>query len=200
MPIKFISREDQLLRQLSQRDPAALQSMIRVYFPVLCRFAEKFLPDSALAKDIVQETFVKFWLHTGSFASFPELKGFLYTITRNGCLNLQRGRMRETEKIRGIALMGETEFVNNEELANDEIVRLEHLAEISRLVSAMPARMQEVFLCSFEEGLTIDQIAKRMRISVKTVRNQKYKSLQILRNHFGKRSGALLILLGLLLK
>ena len=195
MQIRITLSEDELLRQLFEEDPAALQHMIAVYFPILCRFAEKFLPDSELAKDIVQETFIKFWKHKRSFTSLQELKGFLYTITRNGCLNLQRGRIREAAKCnRAIAFSIEDESIY------DEITRLEYLAEINKVVRSMPDRMQEVFLLSFEDGLSIDQIAKKLQISLKTVRNQKYKSLQILRNHFKGQRSSLLLLLSLLLK
>lgn len=67
----------------------------------------------------------------------------------------------------------------------DDIAGLEHLAAIYVQVAGMPAKMREVFLLSFEQGLSIGQIAQKMDISEKTVRNQKYKSLQLLRRRLG---------------
>ena len=188
--------EQELFRQLSAGDPAALQVLVKAYFPILSRFAKKFLPDAALAEDIAQETFIKFWQYQGSFETFQGLKSFLFTVTRNGCLNLQRGREREEDKHQKSSAVQEVETSS----VYDEITRLEYLGQINLVVRRMPAKMQEIFLLSFEEGLTIDEIAAKLRISVKTVRNQKYKSLVILRKRFGNSGGSLLLLLHLLLK
>ncbi len=53
--------KDELLARLSQRDPAALEALMKIYFPVLCRFAEKVLSDASPVKDIVQDTFINYW-------------------------------------------------------------------------------------------------------------------------------------------
>jgi RNA polymerase sigma-70 factor (family 1) len=174
--------EKELLQQLSKGDPAALKVIVKAWFPILCRFAEQYLPDGSLAEDIVQETFIKFWQHEGRFESLLQLKSFLYTVTRNGCLNLLRGREREEDKRRQSAV-----FLTEEDgdPMYDELVRLERLMQINEVVQQMPSKMQEVFLLSFEKGLSINEIAAQMKISVKTVRNQKYKSLLLLRTRLG---------------
>jgi RNA polymerase sigma-70 factor (family 1) len=188
--------ENNILRQLSKKDPIALQELVETYFPILCRFAERFVADADLAQDIVQETFIKFWKYEGHFESFGGLKAFLYTVTRNGCLNLQRAREREQRRCQSISKpdVSENEFIY------DEIVRSEYLHQINQVVRELPPKMQEVFLLSFEEGLSIDEISQKMGISVKTVRNQKYKSLVILRKRFARAGAEMVLLLPFLLK
>jgi RNA polymerase sigma-70 factor (ECF subfamily) len=150
----------------------------------LCQFAERYLPDGSLAEDIVQETFIKFWQHGGRFGSLLQLKSFLYTVTRNGCLNLLRGREREEDKRQQSAVfLTEEDGIDLEPMY--ELVRLERLSQINEVVQQMPSKMREVFLLSFEKGLSINEIAAEMKISVKTVRNQKYKSLILLRTRLG---------------
>ncbi len=182
--------ETVLHRQFSAGDPAAFRDIVKTYFPVLCKFAEKFLPDSSLAKDIVQETFIKLWQYEGSFETYQGLKSFLFIVTKNGCLNLQRGRARQEEK-------HNNSFPPDNSLAGsdyDEIARLEHLARINQVVQQMPRKMQAVFLLSFRQGLSITEIAEKLNISVKTVRNQKSRSLVILRSVFTSRASFLLVL------
>jgi RNA polymerase sigma-70 factor (ECF subfamily) len=173
-----------MARLLSKGDPAAFRALFSVYFPILCRYAEKYLQNAALAEDVVQETFIKVWKNKGTYATAPELKGFLYTVTRNGCLNVLRSREREEQRYKMAAETPE----------EDEIAGLEHLAAIYNLVAQMPAKMREVFLLSFEQGLSIEQIARKMHISVKTVRNQKYKSLRLLRLRLGGQTLSWLLL------
>ncbi|HTJ11907.1 MAG TPA: RNA polymerase sigma-70 factor [Dinghuibacter sp.] len=175
MSTRLTSDEEELARLISQGDPEAFRALFVAYFPILCRYAEKYLGDTTLAEDVVQETFIKVWKNRGTYPTAPELKGFLYTVTRNGCLNVLRSRMREEQRHKVAAAAQE----------EDDIAGLEHLAAIYVQVAGMPAKMREVFLLSFEQGLSIGQIAQKMDISEKTVRNQKYKSLQLLRRRLG---------------
>ena len=197
---KTTLNEKELLQQLTEGDAAALKVIVKSYYPILCKFAEQFLPDSSLAEDIVQETFIKFWQHEGSFDSLIKLKSFLYTVTKNGCLNLQRGREREEDKLQKNAILYSVGEDIAEDSVYDEITRLERLNQINLVVQQMPARMQSIFLLSFGQGLSINEIAAKMNISVKTVRNQKYKSLVLLRSRLGNSGGALVLLLSILQK
>jgi RNA polymerase sigma-70 factor (family 1) len=188
--------ENEIVLQLSKKDTVALRTLVEAYFPVLCRFAEKFVSDPSTAQDIVQETFIKFWQYEGHFESFSGLKAFLYTVTRNGCLNLQRGREREKKRYQSIL----SPDIPEEDPIYDEIIRLEYLQQVNQAIRELPLKMREVFLLSFEEGLSIEEIAQKMNISVKTVRNQKYKSLVLLRKRFARSAVELVLLLPLLLK
>jgi RNA polymerase sigma-70 factor (ECF subfamily) len=195
-PMNMNPVDDALLRRIVNKDPEALREVIGVYFSTLCVFAERYLPDGSLAKDVVQETFIRLWQYESSFETIQGFEAFLFTVTRNGCLSLLRGRDREVKKIgRGVAL---TE--SDDDTVYDEIVRLEHLAQVNRVVQEMPEKMREVFRLSYIEGFTIDEIAQRMRISNKTVRNQRYNALVFLRERFRNSDYSFFLAVVLLLK
>ena len=189
--------ERQLLQQLSNGDSAALQTIIQSYFPLLCGFAERYLPDTSLAEDIVQETFIKLWQHDTRFESLNGLKSFLFTLTKNGCLNLQRSRGREGLRNAQFLEISEDEQPDS---YYDEISRLNSIAAINEGIQQLPGKMREIFLLSYQEGLSNQEIARKLNISEKTVRNQKYNSLLILRNRFGHSKDPLFLLFLLLLK
>ncbi len=187
---------DELLLKLSQRDPAALEALMEIYFPVLCRFAEKILPDAALAKDAVQDTFINYWRSTQQFASLGNLKAFLLIATRNSCVNSLRGRDRQakTHRAATAAALLETESIHT------EIVKNELLALIYDTVRQMTPAMQEIFYLSFRDGMTVKQISAHLSMNVKAVKKQKYKALVILRTRFGHRRDLLPLILFLLLE
>ena len=191
-----ISNEQEILAGLSTGDQAALQELIGMYFPVLCRFAERFLPDSSLAKDVVQETFIKLWNGGRAFESVGALKGFLFVTTKNGCLNLNRGRERQENR--------HLEVAGREPEATDpiwtEMVRAENIALVYAAVRTLPLPAQEIFYLSYEEGMTVKEIAAHLDMKLKTVKNHKYKTLVHLRGKFGNQRGPLLVLLSILLK
>jgi RNA polymerase sigma-70 factor (ECF subfamily) len=182
--------KDVFLR-LSNGDATALGELMKSYFPLLCGYAEHFVRDSSLAKDIVQEVFIKLWQYKGRFEAAGNLKAFLYLSTRNGCLNSLRSLERESDRRVKATYLDAREM----EAIDESIVRLEYMAEINKVVQQLPLKMREVFRLSFEEGLSIEEIAKKMGISAKTVRNQKYKTLVVLRRHFGQTGIPLLFLI-----
>jgi RNA polymerase sigma-70 factor (family 1) len=188
--------EKELLHQFSGGDPAALEALVNTYFPVLCRFAEKFLPDSSLAKDIVQETFINLWKTRRSFDSLDSLRSFLFAAARNGCLNHIRGRERQENKHQAASAQNPLEM----DSVLTEIVHAEFFALIYETVRLMSPQMQEIFYLSFKEGLTVKEISIHLNMNIKAVKKQKYKALVILRGKFGGNREALLVLLPLLLR
>jgi RNA polymerase sigma factor (sigma-70 family) len=188
--------EKELLTRLSQGDPNALQEIIEAYFPILCKFAEKYLPDSSLAKDVVQETFIHFWGANATFDDIKGVKGYLFASTRNGCLNLNRGRDRQENRIQDA-------FGGMEELIADsltEIIQAENIALIYKVVRSLPWNMREIFRLSYEEGMTLKEISAHLNMNIKAVKNYKYRTLLLLKDKFGKGRGPLLVTLALLLK
>lgn len=177
--------------QFSVADAATLEALIRNYFAVLCRFAEKFLPDASLAKDVVQESFIKLWKSGKSFPSQEALKAYLYTTTRNGCLDLIRSRDRMDNRHQQAA--ANTEDIIEPVLA--EITRSESVALIYQAIKAMPEKMQQVVLLSYREGMTVSEISAQLGMNLKAVKKQKYKALVALRRRFGKHREPLLGLL-----
>jgi RNA polymerase sigma-70 factor (ECF subfamily) len=189
-----LQSEEDLLANLSQGDPAAFREIIEVYFPILCRFAEKYLPDSSLAKDVVQEVFIKFWNAGVCVDNIKNLKAYLFVSTKNGCLNLARGRDRQQHKLQ--------DAFGNEPGSLDyiitEIVKAENISLIYQAVRTIPKKMQEVFRLSYEDAMTVKEISVHLNMTAKTVRNSKYKALALLRNKFANNSKSLLFVLLLL--
>ncbi|HVU55230.1 MAG TPA: RNA polymerase sigma-70 factor [Puia sp.] len=188
--------DEEVLTRLSREEPAALQLLIEAYFPILCRFAEKFLPDRSLAKDIVQEVFIKVWTNKPSFSNMASLKSYLFTLTRNGCLNMIRSR--EREEIKHTTAASKDPSTADPVLTG--IVRAEYIAGIYQVVQTLPPKMQEIFYLSYEEGMTVRAIAQQLKMDVKAVRNQKYKALTVLRRRFNDSGEVLLVMLTYLLR
>ena len=167
-----------------------------VYFPVLCGFAEKILPDASLAKDVAQETFIRYWKSENRFDSLNNLKAYLLVSTRNGCLNYLRGRDRQAKTHK--AVQDQSPIETDSILT--EIVKNELLALIYQTVGEMSPSMQEVFYLSFREGMTVKEISAHLNRNIKAVKKQKYKALVILRTKFGPNRDLLALLFILLLQ
>jgi RNA polymerase sigma-70 factor (ECF subfamily) len=172
-------------------DPGTLETLVRSNYAVLCRFAEKFLPDSSLAKDVVQESFIKLWKSAKSFDSQEALKAYLYTTTRNGCLDLLRNRDRLDKKHQRATEDFEEAF----DYFLADVIRAESFGSLYRFIKAMPEKMQKVVMLSYQEGLTVSEISAQLDMNLKAVKKQKYKALVALRRRFNQNGQPLLVLL-----
>jgi RNA polymerase sigma-70 factor (ECF subfamily) len=182
--------ETEKLTRLSQGDAAVFREVIEEYFPILCRFAQQYLPDASLAEDVVQEVFIKLWTARINFDNYKALKGYIFTSTRNGCLNLSRGRDRQEHRLQDA--FGQDPGITDSVLT--EIVHMENLALIYQAVRTLPPKMREVFILSYREGMTVKQISLHLNMKVKAVKNLKYRTLVNLRSKFRDNHASLLLL------
>jgi len=179
---------------LQENDPVTWQHLIRTYYPPLCLFAKRILKDDAAAEDVATEIFIKFWQKEKEFTDLQQVKKYLYTAIRNGCLNVIRSQKREDAR--------NTTFTNTllnvDDSFEKEVLYTELLAEIRKAIDGFSPRMREVFILSYFKHMTNDQIATKLQLSNQTVRNQKALALKLLRKqlkpHFPLRNISLVLI------
>ena len=84
---------------LLQINKRAFKNLFDEFYQALCVFASTYLKNDALAADIVQEGFVKFWIKRDGFDNYFKVKSFLYTMVRNDCLNYIRDHKLRREDL-----------------------------------------------------------------------------------------------------
>ncbi len=140
----------------------------RMYLP-LGMYALRIVDDAQSAEDIVEDAFMKAWQQIEEGKEFDDFKAYMYRSVRNGCISFIRGR-KETVGI---------EFIP--EADEESVDTSERDARIWKAIDELPEKCREVFLLSKRAGLSNDEIAERMGISVKTVKNQMTKAFARLR-------------------
>ncbi|HEY9259314.1 RNA polymerase sigma-70 factor [Chitinophaga sp.] len=149
--------------------------LIRVHAPVLYKYAEGLIFDSAAAEDIVEDVFVRLWQKHTVFDDLDEVKKFLYVAVRNACLNFKRDKERERKKFEIFTSM------SAEDIGIDEIIYAELMADVRKAIDGLPPKMREVFILGYINQLSNYEIAAQLGLSYQTVRNQKTKALTIIR-------------------
>ena len=139
-----------------------------LYLP-LGMFALRIVEDSEAAEDLVAESFTKVWQRISESFEIENFKAYMYTAVRNECLNYLKNK-KETENIENIPDVSEETI--------DTSVRD---AKIWKAIDELPPKCREVFLLSKRDGLSNEEIAEEMGISIKTVKNQMTKAFSRLR-------------------
>lgn len=153
------------------------------YYPALCFFANKLIQDPNAAQDIAQESLIKLWEKHKGFDSPFAIKSFLYITAKNACFNfLKRNQTGEKfQKILAVLAKDSEDYVWN------ELTRVEVLREIHVMLRVLPTECRKIMEHSIIDGLDNQEIAKRLSISVHTVKNQKARAVYLMKKKFGNK-------------
>jgi RNA polymerase sigma-70 factor (ECF subfamily) len=168
--------EKQRIESIRQGDARILQVIFNEYYPVLTVFALKFLNDTDLAKEVVQEMFVRLYEKRKTINIQTSLKSYLYQSVRNACLN--RIRQDKTHQRHHEEILKSAEKDSG---WDDHMVEAELEQRIYHVISNLPPKCKEIFLLSRQEDLTNREISEKLNISIRTIENQITKALKTLR-------------------
>ena len=147
-----------------------------MYYNPLCNFANKIVDDKELSKDIVNDIFLNYWNKLNSLENFDHIKSYLFTSTKNKCIETIRRKKIESKYADWAKKnMASTSQIDDE--ADKFLLRERLYASIRQL----PPKCREVFMMSKQNGLTYVEIAEDLDISIKTVENHMGRAMRILR-------------------
>ncbi len=176
-----------LFHAVSEGDEKAFEQLYKLYFPRLYSFALKIIADSDLAKDTVQNVFIRLWETHETFRhEHPE--AFLYRMVRNASLNYVR-HLKVVDNLKSKIkdqLLGEElyyiDLVGNEPYL---LIEKELQEKVSEVMNSLPEKCRIVFRMSRIEGLKNQEIADRLNVSIKAVEKHISKALSVYRERFG---------------
>ena len=128
------------------------QAMVNYESPLIA-YASTFLNDLDLARDVVQETFIRLCQQDLEKVR-DNLKPWLYTVCRNRSLDLLRKHQRQKP-------LTESHWQNLEcaDLQPDkEIEKQEHLAKLNHYLDRLSDNQREVIILKFQQDLSYLEI------------------------------------------
>jgi len=147
------------------------------HYPMMVGFAMNYLSDKDQAEELVQDVFTNVWIKAETIEITASAKSYLFTATRNACLNFIKHQKVE----RAYASQVESPLsVSSDEV---EYAELEHRLE--NAMKKIPEKCREIFEMNRFEGKRYKEIAGELNLSLKTVENQMGKALKILRSELG---------------
>lgn len=143
----------------------------RLYVP-LGMYALRIVDDIDDAEDIVQEAFVGVWEQIQRGKDVGNIKSYLYMSVRNKALSFMRDK-------RAVFIVDDCVA---QEVTEEDIDTSERDAAIWKAIDGLPEKCREVFLMSKRDGMSNEEIAAELGISIKTVKNQMTKAYSRLRD------------------
>ncbi|MBE6244020.1 MAG: RNA polymerase sigma-70 factor [Bacteroidales bacterium] len=160
----------------------------------LCFYAMGYVDSYAEAEDIVHSVFEKMLSMDISLKDTSAIDSYLISAVRNSCLNhISR------KKVHGkyaSHILSENEDSEDRGFVNSRI-EAEILWEVFSKVEQLPHGCRQVFKLSYLEDLSNQEIADRLGISVNTVKSQKARSKELLKESLKDLFAVAAIIFGL---
>ena len=175
----MIEKESLLLEKIKSSDKTAFKKIFYDYHDSLFRFVLYKIQDADIAEDITQETFLRVWKTRLKLRPNKSFFSLIARISTNLCYDYFRHaevRQRHETLIpanHDKRLNQPEEDVLGEALEN----------EIQKIVDTeLPEKCRQIFILSRIEKLSNNEISGVLGISVRTVENQIYRAIKILKN------------------
>ena len=160
-----------------------LPNVLRRYERPLLQFAARITGDRERARDVVQETFIKFQ-RNGAATHSSDAATWLFAVCRNAALNVCRKEKRML--FLDVELMESRP--SNQPLPNERLEQKEAAGFLMKIVATLPPRQQEVIQLKFQNDLSYQQIAEITKTNANNVGVLIHTALKTLRQRFAQVS------------
>ena len=165
------------IEKMKAGDRESFNQVFRHYYSPMVRFCIRYVADSDIASEIVQDLFVKLWSNREKISFNTSFESYMLTSVRNSAITyINKERAHNEAHLR----------VFSEESDNtdpSETLQSNNLEESYRqILKDMPDKRREVFLASRYDGLKYSEIAEKLGISQKTVEAQMSAAIKQLKD------------------
>ena len=152
-----------------------LEKMMIDYGNELVRLAFYYVKDAEIAKDMVQNTFIKCYKNLDSFRFDAQIKTWLYRITINECKDYLKSWHYKMVQVKSFinetakSIIPSTEKTVSDKYNNEER---------KDTIFSLPKVYREVVYLYYYDSLTTEEIAKVLDVSVNTVKTRLRRAKQ----------------------
>lgn len=180
----MLTNEGEIIAKLKSGNIEVFEMLYKEMQPRLFAFARKFTNDPDSARDLVQEVFIDLWDKIADLQINSSVRAYLFSMVHNKCLNQIRSQKVHDKYASYTEIkLKESELFYFD--ANEAVHSSIFLKDIQQIldkgINQLPEGCREVFKMSRLEGLENKQIAEKLDLSVRTVENQIYRALRVLK-------------------
>jgi RNA polymerase sigma-70 factor (ECF subfamily) len=188
-----VREESALVDGLRSGDESAYEILIRRFEQPVFNVVSRLMDDSTEAADVVQEVFLKIFRNVGSFRGESTLKTWIYRIAVNEARNHRRWFSRHRRQEVGLeADPGETRGYQDSlpdpgQSPFEALLDREREALIEEALSKVNPRFRAALVLREIEGLSYEEIAEVLDVSLGTVKSRILRGRDALRKQLAGR-------------
>jgi len=182
--------EVQLIELARQGDREAFDELARAYSPRMLRVALRTVRNMDDAEDVVQQALTSAYVHLDSFRQDSSFVTWLTRITLNEALTALRRRRHQFVEL-DEAPQGEERqapvLVCGDENPEQRMLRSETATLLHQSLTAVKPSYREAMRLRLLEDLSLEEIARRLKIPVNTVKVHLYRGRQAMKSFLEQR-------------
>ncbi len=150
--------------------------------------------NTTLASDLTMETFCKAFLQLHRYSPTGTFSSWLFSIGVNTYIDHLRKRKLETVSINNITRSGDNEFIeyqipSGQPNPEEMMIRMQRDAALKEIVDQLKEPYRQIIVMRYYEDLSYEEIAKRMKIPVGTVKVRLNRAKTLLSSIVRERGG-----------
>jgi len=185
--------DEELVVRARAKDFAAFEELLDRYEDKVFRLAYRFVRNETEAQEILQDTFLSIWRKLDTFKGDAQFSSWVYRVAANTALMRLRAQRRHPEisteelpsgyldRLGPLPPPGE----NWSKRPDDQLQSEELRRHIQAAVDALPELYRAVFLIRDVEGLSTEETAEVLGISIPTVKTRLHRARIALRDAIG---------------
>ncbi|QBQ39963.1 RNA polymerase sigma factor [Sphingobacterium psychroaquaticum] len=147
------------------------------YYKSLCYFAWQMVHNEILAEDLAHDAFLSYFQHKKKISQHElAIRSFLYSSVKFAVFNLNR-------KSKTVARFWDrTGFQELDDIDYEhQVIRAEFMLAVQDRLEKLPEGCRRVMILSYIEGLSNDEIAQELKVTINTIKTHKKRGLRVLR-------------------
>ncbi|PUZ27570.1 RNA polymerase sigma-70 factor, ECF subfamily [Chitinophaga costaii] len=162
-----LSDEYGLLKRVANGNAEAYTRLFHHYSPHVYEVAMVYLKDAGLARETVQEVFLKIWVKRAEMGAIHKFDDYLFILTRN---HIYDGFKKQVVRLRtqDLHLQLQPEAGNDTE---QRLLQHDYEKLLDAAISQLPPARKKVYEERYQ-GYSNEEISQRLHISIHTVKKQ----------------------------
>ncbi len=169
--------EQELVEKIKYSCPKSFQVIFVKYYEALYRFIWLRTHDSEIARDLLQDVFIRVWDNRRRLDKNKSFKAYLYQISNNLVIDMMR-KNKTKEKMLKI-----NQSLNYYESEDQYYTNI----DIQNAINNLPEKLKIVVILSRLEGLNYMEIAEICNVSFQTVSYRLNQALKIMSKHLSEK-------------
>lgn len=177
--------DEELIALFQDGNPVAFDVIVGKFKNPLMNFIYRFTSNSAESEDIVQETFVKVFVHKHSYKPIAKFSTWIYTIAAN----LAKTQLRRNARIKFFSSLPK-KYDGEEIEFEDKNYNLDSITDgvmmdeiIQKALDRIPLKYREAVVLRDIQDLPYEEIATITGTNIGTVKSRIYRGRDFLRKY-----------------
>ena len=169
-----LKSDEELVQEVQEGNISAFEEFVRRYQGKLHSFVTYIMHDAQEAQDVVQDSFISLYKSIDRIDSSRKFSSYLFTMTRNQAISHLRRRKFH-------APLEEAERLSHPESLETHALEEDEKHRIGEALDAIDNKYKKVISLYYFEDISYEEIAKRLKLPVNTIRTHLRRAKAALR-------------------